>query len=412
MIRLKNLYILVALAVVALFFGCGDDDLPNSGIDTPLTYDFTRNGQTTVSFSGQTQRIQMATELINAMVDFDNATAVSLLEMYRNETAAGGDADPFALADLNASTKSIKSKVAASRDYFATNTAEASTIKADFENWINEQVNEVFPNENVLASAGIAGQIADGSSVRYINAKGLELNQAVNKGLIGALILDQIANNYLSTAVLDEGGNLDDNDNGVLADGENYTTMEHKWDEAYGYLFAAASNTANPIASLANNDSFLGKYIMRVEGDLDFTGVAGEIFSAIKLGRAAIVARNYAVRDLQADLIKTRLSEIVAIRAVYYMQQGKNSLELPTPDYGAAFHDLSEGFGFIYSLRFTRDFETNQPYFTESEVAGFINDLMGGTNGLWDVTPATLDAISDAIAARFNFTVAQAGSTN
>lgn len=412
MIRLKNLYILVALAVVALFFGCGDDDLPNSGIDTPLIYDFTRNGQTTVSFSGQTQRIQMATELINAMVDFDNATAVSLLEMYRNETAAGGDADPFALADLNASTKSIKSKVAASRDYFATNTAEASTIKADFENWINEQVNEVFPNENVLASAGIAGQIADGSSVRYINAKGLELNQAVNKGLIGALILDQIANNYLSTAVLDEGGNLDDNDNGVLADGENYTTMEHKWDEAYGYLFAAASNTANPIASLANNDSFLGKYIMRVEGDLDFTGVAGEIFSAIKLGRAAIVARNYAVRDLQADLIKTRLSEIVAIRAVYYMQQGKNSLELPTPDYGAAFHDLSEGFGFIYSLRFTRDFETNQPYFTESEVAGFINDLMGGTNGLWDVTPATLDAISDAIAARFNFTVAQAGSTN
>lgn len=410
--RLKNLYILVALAGVALFSGCGDDDLPSSGINTPLTYDFTRNGQSTVSFSGQTQRIQMATELINAMVDFDNATAVSLLEMYRNETAAGGDADPFALADLNTSTKSIKSKVAASRDYFATNTAEASVIKADFENWINDQINEVFPNENVLASAGTAGQIADGSSVRYINAKGLELNQAVNKGLIGALMLDQIANNYLSTAILDEGSNVDDNDNGVLADGQNYTTMEHKWDEAYGYLFAAASNTANPIASLANNDSFLGKYITRVEGDPDFTGIAGEIFSAIKLGRAAIVAKDYTVRDLQADLIKTRLSEIVAIRAVYYMQQGKNSLELPTPDYGAAFHDLSEGFGFIYSLRFTRDFETNQPYFSKSEVDGLINDLMGGANGLWDVTPATLDAISDAIAAKFNFTVAVAGSTN
>lgn len=403
---------MAALAVLSLTLSCGDDDLPSSGIDTPLTYNFLRNGVTTVSFSGQTQRIQMATELINAMMDFDNATAVSLLEMYRNETETGGDSNPFALADLNASTKSIKSKVAASRDFFSSNTAEASTIKTDFENWINEQVNEVFPNENTLAAAGTAGQIADGSTVRYVNAKGLELNQAVNKGLIGALMLDQIANNYLSTAVLDEADNVANNDNGIVADGQNYTTMEHKWDEAYGYLFATAANTANPIASVGSNDSFLGKYVIRVEGDSDFTGIAGEIFSAIKLGRAAIVAHDYVARDLQADLIKTRLSEITAIRAIYYMQQGKNSLEQTTPDYGAAFHNLSEGFGFLYSLRFTRDFETNEPYFTRAEVDGFINDLMGGTNGLWDVTPATLEAISTAIAAKFNFSVAQAGSTD
>lgn len=410
--RLKNTYLLVALVAITFFSGCGDDDLPGTGINTPLTYDFTRNGQTTVSFTGQTQRIQMATELINAMKDFDNATAVSLLEMYRNETEAGGDANPFASEDLNSATKSIKSKVAASSDFFSANTAEASMIKADFESWINEQVTEVFPNENTLATAGTAGQIADGSSVRYVNAKGLELNQAVNKGLIGALMLDQVVNNYLSPAVLDEADNVTNNDNDVVADGENYTTMEHKWDEAYGYLFAAATNTADPIASLAANDSFLGKYLMRVEGDTDFTGIAAELFSAFSLGRAAIVAKDYTVRDSQADLIKTRLSEIMAIRAVYYMQQGKLNLELSTPDYGAAFHDLSEGFGFIYSLRFTRRFESNQPYFTQSEVDGMISDLMAGTNGFWDVTPATLDAISEAIAAKFNFSVDQAGSSN
>ena len=38
--------------------------------------------------------------------------------------------------------------------------------------------------------------------------------------------------------------------------------------------------------------------------------------------------------------------------------------------------------------------------------------LADGDNGLWDVTPATLDALSDQIAAKFNFSVEQAGSTN
>lgn len=170
--RLKNTCLLIASMAVAFFFSCSNDDTDLPDVQTPTTYNFTRNGQTTVSFTGQTQRIQMATELINAMLDFDNTTAISLLEMYRNETEGGGDANPFSTEDLNASTKSIKSKVAASRDFFSTNTAEGSVIKADFERWINEQVNEVFPNENVLAAAGTAGQIADGSSPDTSMVKG------------------------------------------------------------------------------------------------------------------------------------------------------------------------------------------------------------------------------------------------
>ena len=39
------------------------------------------------------------------------------------------------------------------------------------------------------------------------NAGGLEYNQLVNKGLIGALMVDQMLNNYLSAAVLDEADN-------------------------------------------------------------------------------------------------------------------------------------------------------------------------------------------------------------
>ncbi len=403
-----KIWTLAMLSLVAVSSCDNDDNKPS--VEAPATYSFMRDGQSTVSFSGQTARIQMATELIGEMKDFDNATLITALEMFRNETANGGDANPFASAELNASTKSVRSKTAASRDFFSTNVTEATAIKQDFENWITAQINEVFPNENTAAAAGTAGQIADGSSTRYISAKGLEYNQAVNKGLIGALMLDQMLNNYLGTAVLNEASNRADNDAGTVASGKTYTTMEHKWDEAYGYLFGTSVNPTNPVSEIGNEDAFLNKYLGRVEGDSDFAGIAQKVFDAFKLGRAAIVARDYTVRDEQAVVLRDLLSQVIAIRAVYYLQQGKNGLSQNPPAYGQAFHDLSEGFGFVYSLRFTRNPQTGASYFTKSEVDGFINSLVGNGNGFWDLTSATLDQISNSIAAKFDFTVAQAGS--
>ena len=403
--KTSHIYFLVVL--VALLSACGGDDEPTPSVEAPATYSFIRNGTTTVSFSGQTDRIKMASELIGSMTDFGNITEAELLEMYRNETEQGGDADPYADASLNASTKSVKSKVAASADFFSSNTAESAEIKSDFETWIGSQISEVFPNESTLAEAGVAGQIADGSSTRYVNAKGLEYNQAVNKALIGALMADQMLNNYLGIAVLDAGDNQTNNDNDVLESGKNYTTMEHKWDEAYGYLFGTATSESNPVPTIGDDDSFLNKYLGRVDGDDDFTGIAQEIYDAFKLGRAAIVAKNYTVRDEQAAIIRQKVSEVIAIRAVYYLQQGKSQLG---SSMGGAFHDLSEGFGFVYSLRFTRNPDTSASYFTKSEVDGFIDDLQAGNDGFWSITGTTLDAISQAIADKFDFTVAEAGS--
>ncbi len=397
----KSIYTL-ALAGLVLASCSSDDDSGTVNVEAPATYVFQRNGESTVSFSGQTTRIQMAEEIISALKDETKTEAV-IDAMFNHQEGA----NDFAEADLNASGKNARSKTAASRDYFSTNTTEATQIKETFDGYIADQVNNVFPNWGVVATAGTAGQIADGTSTRYINEKGLELNQAFNKGLIGALMADQALNNYLGTAVLDEGTNREDNNNGTVAEGKTYTTMEHKWDEAYGYLYGTAADRENPNPTIGSGDSFLNKYIGRVEGDSDFEGIAADIWNAFKLGRAAIVAKNYDVRDAQADIIKQKISEVIAIRAVYYLQQGKGNLN--PADMGPAFHDLSEGYGFIYSLRFTQNPTTGTSYFTRAEVDGFINDLMSdGANGLWDVTPATLDAISNAIAAKFDFTVAQA----
>lgn len=401
------LYILAILLLVA----CNSDDDSTIEISEPATYVFERNGESTVSFGGQTTRIKMSQEIIDALKNNTLADAEATIDAMFAHVEGAND---FSETDLNASDKSVRSKTAASRDFFFDNATDAAAIKSDFDGWIKSQVDEVFPNWGTTAVAGTAGvlQEAGGGSNRYVNAKGLELNQAFNKGLIGALMVDQALNNYLGTAILDEAENRQNNDNEVVAEGKVYTTMEHKWDEAYGYAYGTSTDLANPNPTIGDDDSFLNKYIGRVEEDPDFEGIAVDIFNAFKLGRAAIVAKQYDVRDQQSAILRTKISEVIGIRAVYYLQQGKNGLEESIIDYGSVFHDLSEGYGFIYSLQFTRNPDTDAPYFTRTEVQGFISQLMNGTNGLWDVTPATLDAMSDAIAARFDFTVAQAGSTN
>jgi hypothetical protein len=315
----------------------------------------------------------------------------------------------FSDASLNESTKNVRKKVAASKDFFSENATDATAIKGDFDSWIAAQVNEVFNNWDNDASAGVPGKIQEsgGGSTRYINSKGLEYNQAIIKSLIGGLMVDQILNNYLSPAVLDEATNRTDNDAGTLyvdssGNVKDYTLMEHKWDEAFGYLYGLDNATAPEL----NKDKYLNKYLSRVEGDADFTGIADDIYNAFKLGRAAIVAKNYEVRDAQANILKEKISEIIGIRAVYYLQQGKNAL---SPNVQDSFHDLSEGFGFVYSLQFTRKPNSNEPYFTKSEVDGFISILSAG-NGFWDISEDALETMSNTIASKFNFTVLQAGS--
>lgn len=380
---------------------CGESCEPcEDAIDNPATYSFTRDGQNTVNFVGQTIRLQMGEEIASALLT-PTTSAEELSAMYAH---VAGDMN-FEAGALNESDKNMRSKTAASLDFFSSNATDQALIRADFDFWLGGQVDEIFPNWQVAATAGVAGQLSDGSATRYVNGKGLEYDQLWSKGLIGALTTDQVLNSYLSLAVLDAGSNTLDNDTDNVAEGKAYTDMEHKWDEAYGYVYGLNADAANPNADLGA-DSFLNKYIGRVEGDDDFAGIADDIFQAFKLGRAAIVAKQYDVRDAQAEIIKQKISEIIGIRAVYYLQQARPSLTQENPAYGTAFHDLSEGYGFIYSLQFTRKPNSDEPYFKKAEVDAFLIDLMDdGPNGLWDVKDATLESMAINIAARFDFTL-------
>ncbi len=403
---------LVGMLMVAASLTACTDDNPAPTIEEPEFYTFERDGVSTVDFTGQTQRIAMATEIASALINssLDEATIDAMF------THQQGNSD-FAGEGLNASDKNVRSKVAASMDYFSANATDAAAIKADFDSWIAGQANEVFPNWAADASAGSAGflQQSGGGATRYLNSNGLEYNQAFAKGLTGAMMTDQALNNYLSTLVLDAGTNVEDNSNEVLESGKNYTNMEHKWDEAYGYLYGASADGSNPNATIGSDDNFLNRYIGQVNADPDFNTIAEDIFNAFKLGRAAIVAGRYNVRDQQIKIIKENVSKVIAVRAVYYLQRGKTLLEAANPDYADAFHQLSEGFGFVYSLQFTQDPNTGEPYFTRTEVQDLIDAIYptdGDNRGFWDVTTTDLQMTSETIATAFGFTVAQAASAN
>jgi len=398
-----NKVLLSTLLMTALTItSCSNDDnseqTPNYTV--PATYTFERSSSTTVDFSGQSSRLLMLEEMGNNIkTAATNGTVASqsvLTNMYSNTNNA------FETTALNTSGKQLKDKTAASKDYFQLflgggTTTEKISVQAFFETQLTLANTASL---GTAASAGVAGSYLDGTSKRLFASNGLEPQQVLLKGMMGASFMDQIVNNYLSKNKLDEGTNKINNTNKVLEDSKTYTTMEHTWDEAYGYIYGV------------DGTKFWSSYIDQVNADTDFNTVKADINLAFRTGRAAIVANDYTTRDAQIDIIKAKLAIVPAVRAVFYLQEGKGKL---TTDKGAkAFHALSEAYGFIISLRYTNKPGTDKPYFTKAEVDAMLANMISGTNGFWDIDTlgTKLDSISAQIATKFGFTVAQAATVN
>jgi hypothetical protein len=399
---LKKLLLSTLAISAAAISSCSNDEnvSQNPAYTVPATYTFDRNSTTTVDFSGQSSRLLMLEEMGNIIkTAATNGTTVNvsvLSNMYSNTNNA------FANAALNTSGKQLKDKTAASKDYFQLflgggTTTEKVAVQSFFETQLSLANTASL---GAAASSGVAGVYLDGTSKRLFSANGLEPQQVLLKGMMGACFMDQIVNNYLSKNKLDEGTSKINNSNKIVEDSKNYTTMEHTWDEAYGYIYGV------------DGTKFWSSYIDQVNADVDFNTVKADISLAFRAGRAAIIANDFDERDAQADIIKAKLALVLAVRAVFYLQEGKGKL---TTDKGAkAFHALSEAYGFIMSLRYTNKPGSNNPYFTKAEVDAMLATMTSGTNGLWDIDTlgAKLDSLSLQIATKFSFTVTQAATVN
>ncbi len=371
--KFKFLPLFIFIAFTSLFLAsCSDDEEEILNVVTPpTTYKFERGGKSTVSHGGQTSRLKMASELYSGMKN-SSSTKSGLNNMFNNGTG-------FSDATLDASGKKVGNKT------FASSVA-SSTVKPKFDAMITDFADNVIPNWTTTAANGTAGKMTDSKRTVYINAKGHELTQVFTKGLIGGMTTDQILNGYLSAAKLDTGTNRADNDAGTVVSGKDYTQMEHYWDEGFGYLYGEEADVTNPTLG---NGVLLSKYASKVDGS-NSPGIGKIIYDAFIMGRAAIVAKNYTVRDAQANIIKIHISKIIGYKAHDYLNDYVTKAAAGTP--ADAIHALSEGYGFVMSLQVTND-GTGNPYFTNSEV----NAMLAKLDNFWTVSSADCTAMANEI---------------
>ncbi len=364
-----------------LFASCNKDEtdpapvqkIPYTSLTPTTSYLATFQGQdstSSVDFAGQTTRINMMKEMDAYMRTGTTTTvdAAKLHDMFANQNS------PFTNQALNSATdKTIVSKTAQS--FSGT---EADAERQRFRNYFDSLAATSAHNGQV-ASQGVAG-VLDGKYL--VNAKGFEYGQFIQKGLIGAMMLDQISNIYL-------GAEKQAADNSTAVSGKNYTALEHHWDEAYGYL---TSNDyfpkQDPNDATKWLESYLGSYVRQVGAPY---GNPADVYMAFLKGRAAIVNNDMDTRDAQIASIRTSLEKAIAVIAVSYLNKSKTA----TTD-GGRFHALSEGVGFIYALRFAHN-----PKIDKAKSDSLLNSLMNKQNGFWSLTAADLDSVRNEVADAF-----------
>ena len=379
---MENLNKILVLFLGVIFIACDETTDPVSiTVTPPATYAFERDGTTTVSYGGQSSRLEMAGEL-SVWLNTPTKTKTELVNMFDNGAGFGNPG-------LAASGKKLGNKTASSSQ-------ASSTVKPQFDALIDDVTSNVFPNIANDASDGTPGTYTDpdGGRTVIINGKGHEINQLFTKGLMGALVCDQIIWGYLTAGKLDAGTNKADNDAGTVVEGKNYTQMEHYWDEGFGYLYGLDTDISN--SSIEGQDVLVSKYLKKVDGS-SLPGIAQELYDAFKHGRAAIVAGAYDVRDEQAEIVKTKLSHIIGRKAADYLRSGAGKIN--DGKWADAHHALSEGWGFILSLQFTKNPTSGAPYYSNSEV----NDMLTQIDNFWTVTPANLESMAAGIESKFGF---------
>ncbi|MGM0579944.1 MAG: DUF4856 domain-containing protein [Bacteroidota bacterium] len=325
---MKNLRLLgLALLAVFAFTACDEEDTGKENeeneetYEIPSTYDFEN-----VSYTGQTQRLDMMEELTAYMKTANDGTvleAQTMLDMYANENNA------FSKAELNeADSKELENK-----------TVESDIIK--FQDFIREFAAATVEADGQPGTPPAAGETQgtpgyvksnDGSKQYFFDAKGFEHIQLIEKGLMGSCFYFQGVSIYLASGKMDV-------DNETIEDGKG-TAMEHHWDEAFGYF-----GVPNDFPANTDGIRFWGKY---ANGRDDLLGSNEAIMNAFIKGRAAISNKDLDTRDEQIEIIRNEWEKVSAGTAVHYLNEAIAGFA----DDAIRNHTLSEAWAFIHALKY------------------------------------------------------------
>lgn len=368
--------IFLSITTLALLAACTKETSSNN--DTPSTYSFNRNNQTSVSYSGQTQRLNMLTEMGDYMKLAHTLgrpiSADTLVAMYKNEFGFTG-----------VYTKNLFSKTFANDQQFfidqMTAMAQASTATTNAAPGKAGVLNEEYPQAGTAESAGY-----------LVNENGLEYRQLILKRMMGAVFFHQAMEVYFGEDHMNDHGS----DNQTVEDGKNYTAMEHHYDEAFGYAGIptdlSSAYTSKDDAAL----SFWGEYIVERSNDngtFAIPGLNGELLAEFIKGRKAIVDQKYADRNVAINNIAILWEKAILYTAGNYFNKSLTETNLYKKH-----HFLSEGIGFLLASQYHFENGTSvaPKYFDGNKVSQAL-DIIGLNTNLYTVTESDLNQVISLI---------------
>ncbi|WP_052480883.1 DUF4856 domain-containing protein [Gilvimarinus agarilyticus] len=241
-----------------------DDASGDNGTDdlAPTSYQFSDSeGEDTVSYTGQTKRQILISDLVAEIAGLTEDAAADVLSQlnfyFRYDAATSDELTPkFSLdgetllpqSDANQFTygavadgKDLVGKIAGGD---GTGGGETGTLVSDFFGWQAgldadplpvELVDYLFAQQAAEATDGVTPQVATTAGdipldTVTVSASGLDYPQLIQKFLLGAVAFSQGTSDYLQSdfaSMLESEG------------GAAYTEAEHNWDEAFGYFGAA-----------------------------------------------------------------------------------------------------------------------------------------------------------------------------
>jgi hypothetical protein len=333
------------LCSVVFFSSCSkdpEDEKPN----LPTTYTFEN-----VNYSGQTERLNMVDELSAEMKKGNTlgtqVDAQKLRDMFRNEN------NPFSFT----STKQLKDKT------FPT---EQAVYEALFDS-IAVASRATQPGQN-----GRAGVVTskDGTRSYLFDRNGFEYVQLVEKGLLGSLMYYQAVAVYLGPDKMNV-------DNQTVTPGTG-TTMEHHWDEAFGYLGLPENYPTGTTAR------YNGRYASLRESVIQS---GSKLLNAFIKGRYYITKKDLAKRDEAIAEIRAEWDKMLAATAINYLNQARTNIT----DDALRNHALSECVAFVKALKYNPSKKIS-----DAQINTVVNEHIGGN--LYEVTTARLTQAVDLLA--------------
>lgn len=288
--------------------------------EIPTTYSFTdTDGNSTVSFSGQTERLNQLSELGTYMESGNAAilNAGNMKDMYYNTGLNGGG--NFSVT----STKQLANKCFP---------GDSSSLAGMFDSLANAST-----NFSTTASNGQAGTLTSGTSTYLFDSKGFEYAELIEKRIMGAVFAYQATQVYFG----DDKMNVDNTTAVDAVGGKYFTAMEHHWDEAFGY-FGVTVNFPTNITDIR----FWGKYC---NSRNTLLGSNAGMMNAFLAGRAAIINNDMSDRDAQILVIRKLWEKICAAQAIEYLSQALTYFGTDPAKY---LHVLSEAYGFVKCLTY------------------------------------------------------------